>query len=98
MAVTIASLTTRYPEFANADSALVQAAIDDAKETYDEDACGDLYDRIVTEAACQQLARSPWAQEMAVDGQRVIQTKHDTILGKLIRMVGSVSTGHCWSS
>jgi hypothetical protein len=98
MAVTIASLTTRYPEFTNADSALVQAAIDDAKSHYDEDACGDLYDRIVTEAACQQLARSPWAQEMAVDGQRGLQTKHDMILARLIRSAGSVSTGHCWSS
>jgi hypothetical protein len=61
--VTFASLTARFPEFANTESAVVTAAIAEATEECDERVFGDSYDHAVALLAAHKLSVSPYGQQ-----------------------------------
>jgi len=64
MAVTRASLIAEYPEFTNADTALVTTKISHAYKFVDETIFGDQADLAVTLYACHLIAMSPYGMEM----------------------------------
>lgn len=77
MSVTVSSLTTRYPEFAAAKPAQVQACIDDAMTQVNASAWGDRYDRAVSLLAAHFLALSPFGLGLQL-GVRRDPERNDT--------------------
>ncbi len=96
MAVTLASLRLRYPEYDNAADALVTACITAAEAEYSEGTCSALYDEIVLEAACHRLSLTAYGREMAIDRASGVITKHQARLQELALAAGSVSAGIAW--
>lgn len=64
MAVTVSSFKVQYPEFANADTALLQATLDDAVKLCPAVPWGDKQDMGVMRQTAALLARSPFARGM----------------------------------
>lgn len=98
MAVTVASLIARYPEYELAESALIQAHIDAAVDILDETVTGELYDEIVLETACNSLALTSFSEPTAIDRAAGITTKHMDRLRRLKLAAGPGSTGIVWGS
>lgn len=70
MAVTVSSLQTRYPEFANVPSATVQAAIDDAALMIDSAFWGNKSDMGITALAAHYIAINPLGEFARLDKKR----------------------------
>lgn len=62
MTVTVASLVAAYAEFADTPTQRVQTAIDDATAQFTASQFGDLYDKVITLAACHDLAMSQFGE------------------------------------
>ncbi len=67
MAVTATQIKTEFPEFANAETALIEAKIADAMALLSESAWGDDYDQAVKYKACHLLALSPTGEFARLD-------------------------------
>lgn len=96
MSVTLASLRLRYPEYTNAEDALVTACITAAEAEYSEGSCSNLYDEIVLESACHRISLTAYGREMAIDRAAGVITKHQARLQELSLAAGSVSAGFAW--
>lgn len=67
MAVSVDQLRAEFPEFANTDSGLIQAKIDDAIAQLNDDAFGDDFDAAVKYLACHLIAVSPSGEFARLD-------------------------------
>jgi hypothetical protein len=67
VAVTVAQIVAEFPEFANTDSGLIQAKIEDASELLDATAFDDDFDEAVKYMTCHLIAVSPSGEFARLD-------------------------------
>jgi len=98
VAVTAAELKVRFPEFADAGDALINAKLADAQAFLDEGAFGvtDLYERAVYYKAAHLLAISPFGAQLQLisdDGRTTYGDFYQNNLLPLIRRRMHISGG-----
>lgn len=98
MTVTITDIRTQYPEFTNADNALLQAHLDAALVVLDESAFGDLYDQAVIEYTCMSVADSAYGRPMALSKDAYPETNHSRKFARLQAMATCIPAGILWGS
>lgn len=91
MAVTESSLKTRFPEFNNATTALVEASISDAQSLVDSAWYGSKTDMAVTYLAAHLLAMNPLAElaRLTFKESGRITTAYEQLYKKVRRSIGA---------